>query len=123
MNVYEGAAINVLNKINEFGRSVTINSPASDDLPVFNPQDFSFSEGGEDSQVVSAMFTRFDIKEIDGTAIKRDDKRLLIPAEGLDLELSTDSTITDGSDTYQVISFQELKPASKTVMYTVQVRK
>ncbi len=118
---YDRAANTTLEKISKYGRDITLT--ISDDDEVYDPATDTFTASGSDDYTVKGLFTNFSKMDIDGELIKRSDKRVLIAASSLSQAPDTDDKITDGTDVFNVINTEELKPGDTPILYMVQVRK
>lgn len=67
-------------------------------------------------KVLQSIFTT---NEIDGTLVRRDDKKFLI---GSDHSPTIEMNLKDGDKTYSIISIQEVKPGPTLIMSKIQAR-
>jgi hypothetical protein len=72
---------------------------------------------------VYAAIVDYEIREIDGTNIRRTDQKAIISAEGLEIEIGTNDVLVMGEKSYNIISAQPLAPAGLIVIYQAQVRR
>lgn len=112
--------------ISKHGRSVTLaklsRTPEDSDQP-WRGTDPDPEVGYEFSLEVVAVFIDYNEDEIDGDAVRRGDKRLLVaakPVAGTDL-LKADCLLDDGS-VYGIIRGNLLKPGTTEILYDFQVR-
>ena len=114
--------------INENGRSFTLirkdqGNPTDPAMPWR-----SSTEVSEISFAVVGVFIEFEKDEVDGTIVKRGDKRLLIAAKDIDDQAPANTNvedydeITDGTVAYRIINAQVIEPGSLRIMYDLQVR-
>lgn len=71
---------------------------------------------------VSVIIIDYDIREIDGSNIRRTDQKALISADTLD-DLSTNDQLIFGGKIFTILNPQPLAPIGLTVMYQAQVRR
>lgn len=77
-------------------------------------------------QTVRGVFLGYERKDIDGTRIKEGDQRVLVPSvdtTGAAIAPTSDHVILRGSESWQVVSVKETKPADQIVYYALQVRR
>jgi uncharacterized ubiquitin-like protein YukD len=79
------------------------------------------SPTGAFSQLCYAVVLDYSGKDIDGTFIKRGDKKVLLEAKNI-LAPSTTSKISIGGILYTVIACYPINPAGTTVIYKIQAR-
>jgi len=70
--------------------------------------------------LVSGVVENYDVKEIDGTRILTNDRKLII--DGTVEVLMTDKIIIDGEPLGVIVNIAPAAPAGKAVIYTLQVR-
>jgi hypothetical protein len=71
--------------------------------------------------LVSGVVENYDVKEVDGTRIQADDRKLII--DGTVEPLMTDRIIVDGEVLGVIVNIAPTDPAGKAVIYTLQIRK
>jgi len=69
------------------------------------------------------VVTEYEDRDIDGTVIQVTDKKALISAEGLPVEIDQGMELVIGADEYDIINIDKIKPADVVVMYEAQIRK
>jgi hypothetical protein len=74
------------------------------------------------SENVSGVFTNYSRREVDGTKIQENDKRLFVPAQNLTADILTAHKVIDGTITYQVVDVRVVQPGPITIGYELQVR-
>jgi len=118
--LYTKLAAVALSQIQDKGRTVTLTTPGVD---VYNPAAGTFTPGTATTQTPKALFTNFTLKEIDGDLIRSDDKKCLIAATALTAPPTNKDTITDGSDVYQVLPIEQIKPGDTAIVYILRLRR
>lgn len=107
----EELARDAIEMIKESGRTVqrrVVTNTGSEFDPTFTSTDTP----------IQALFTNYSSREIDGTLIKVQDKKMLTTSE-----VKLNDCIVDGGVQYQVIPpLKELKPGNVVLLYTVNVR-
>jgi len=110
-----------LKQIDDKGRTIVI--PSVTDAGTFDPDTFTFVEGSTENNSVKGLFTNFRAQDVDGTTIKREDKRVLIAATSLDSAPTPSDVIIDGDVEYEIINCDTLMPGDVPILYMVQVRR
>jgi len=100
------------------GRSVSIVSKGSA-VDALRPWDGA-SDGS--TATTTGVFTNYTRREVDGTKIQANDKRLFIAAANLTGDIMNASKVIDGSVTYQVINVRVVQPGPVVIGYDLQVR-
>lgn len=118
MSFYENIAATALRLISEKGRNVTYRAFTTGN---YNPATGSVSGDSTTDTTVKMVVTRVVTQNIDNSTLQRGDRLLLIAA-GVVVPNEKDR-IVDGSDTFQIISVEEIKPADTAIVYKLQVRK
>lgn len=86
----------------------------------FDPATGTIAGGSKSSSTIKAVVTEYKDYQIDGDAIKRGDKELLIDADSLpDIK---DALTIDSID-YQIVNINPLSPGDTILLYKVQVRR
>lgn len=114
--------------INENGRSLTLLRKDQGN-PVDPAKPWrSSTEADEIEFSVVGVFIEFEKDEVDGTIVKRGDKRLLIAAKDIDDQSPANTNvedydeITDGTVVYRIINAQVIEPGDTRILYDLQVR-
>ncbi len=103
------------------GRSITIKTRGATVDPA-KPWDGASSTGGS-SQVLTGLFLEYNRREIDGTKIQAHDKRMLVAAKQVTLDINNASRVTDGSVDYQVVGpVRTVQPGGTPLLYELQLR-
>lgn len=109
--------------INANGRDVTIvqkdRTPADAGKP-------HRAGGSSDTSVgpVKAVIVPFNADDVDGTLIRRDDKRAFVAANDTGVSLIEKfDTITDGSDTWRIEAVVVINPGATRILYDIQLRR
>ena len=114
-----GSIVNVaVSQIADKGRSVILNRFTSG---TYNPSTGTVSGASRSSETVSAVVTDYKDNQIDGGAIKRGDKMLIISADQSPASLQ-DSFEIDG-DEYQIVNIESVSPSGVDIIYKIQVRR
>lgn len=86
----------------------------------FDPATGAISGASTASQAIKAVVVDYKDYQIDGDAIRRGDKQLLIDADSLpDMK---DAIELDSLD-YQIVSISPVSPSNVVMLYKVQVRR
>lgn len=116
MSFYEDMARTSLELISEFGKNVSIVNRSGAHNPI---------EGTvaivKNTSTAKAVQQNYSVKEIDGTTIKKGDKKYLLAASGLHEKPSVGMELVDEKN-YSIISVEEIKPADVPLVYFLQVR-
>ena len=114
--MYQALQTTAQSLISEFGRSVTLRrtNPGA-----YNAATHSHSGGSTVDRTVMAVFTAYKQTEIDGTIIQRGDSRVLIAG----YEPIKGDQIIDGTDVYNVIERETVKPGDVALLWKAQARK
>lgn len=105
--------------VRDNGRSVTLIK--HDNTPVDANKPWLGSVGSSVETTVTAVFGSYGLKETDGSLVQRGDKKLLVDGD-YNLDLSSYDQIKEGSNTWEIVGYSEVKPADVTVLYIIQVR-
>jgi hypothetical protein len=108
--------------INANGRDVTIvqkdRTPADANKP-------HRGGGASDTSVgpVKAVIIPFSADDVDGTLIRRNDKRAYVAANDTGVSLIEQfDTLTDGSDTWRIEAVDVINPGATRLLYDIQLR-
>jgi hypothetical protein len=77
---------------------------------------------------VVGVFIDFDKEDVDGTIVKRGDKRVLISAKDIDDEAPANPNIedydiiTDGSINWRIMNSNIIEPGNLRIMYDLHAR-
>jgi hypothetical protein len=69
---------------------------------------------------VLGVFENYDVKEIDGTRIQTNDRRLIV--DGTVEPLMTDRIVAGGESLGVIVGITPIMPADKAVIYMLQIR-
>lgn len=111
---YQAMAVLAERLIRENGRAVTHNSRISGS---YNPTTGAVTGTSEVSATIRGAFVSNIAQFIGGEATQAGDKVMLTATA-----VAMNDTVTDGGQTYQVISYEEIKPADVAVYYRVLLR-
>jgi len=70
----------------------------------------------------NGVITNYSAYEIDGTVIRRDDRKVLLAAGGLAVVPTTADTLTIGGVELAIMHVEPIAPSNDPIIYTVQVR-
>lgn len=71
---------------------------------------------------VGAVFD-YDARDIDGTLIMSDDRRVYASVNGLPDSITTAAKLTFNGDAYNIVTVKKLDPSGINVLWELQVRK
>lgn len=106
--------------IDRYGADLTINLwyPGTSANPIeeAEPVKFEFPTKG--------LFTHFDHSLVNGTYIRKEDRRVVVAAQTLgDFEARIrGSILTAAGRIWQIVDIQELAPDENVILYSIQVR-
>jgi hypothetical protein len=108
-----------LSLIEKFGATATIKRPAT----TAGAGAWNVSSQVSVTEIGKAVRTEYGLYNIDGSAIKVGDIKLLLAAKDLALIPTQGDILTFASIDYQVINIDPLAPADVIVVYKVQLRR
>lgn len=118
MTLYKRLAAVAQAQLSGKGRAITLRRA----ITSFDPQTGVTSQSVTDHGA-HGLFTAYRIDQIDGSAVQRGDRQLLIAADGIPLSPDTgDRIVTDGEE-WQVVSVETLAPGDRAVLYRLQIRR
>lgn len=106
--------------ITEFGTAITMRREKTDTSKT-NPW-----EGQTDSvttYVTVGAFLKDEPKEDEKTLLKRDYKRVLVPAKDATFVFELTDLLVEGSDTYEILDMEIVDPGGTIIMYDMRVAK
>lgn len=107
--------------IARFGRAVTVRRKAvSGATEAWNPSTGTVTTT---DYPATAVITEYAAREIDGTLIRREDRRVQLSTEGLNITPTTADALIVGSDVLAIVNVAPLEPGGTVVLYELQVRK
>lgn len=107
------------NLISKFGAPITLVATSS----VQNPEKWKAPIQSTTSVDLKAVSADYKEKYIDGSMIKRGDKKFLIAAKGVMLEPDMTGWIIDNiGSKWNIVKVSTTVPGSDKILYTVQVR-
>lgn len=121
MAEYDSAVATALRLINLKGKTVTFKTKGlttPDANEPWNKTKGSPTPIGTPKAVEVSLQRKYANRE----NIRETDIQLLVAASGLGFVPSTDHLVDIGSDTYQVVAVDRLKPGDQDIMYTVILR-
>lgn len=105
--------------LERFGRSVSLRRTTVSGGDAWNP-------GGGTATTVNhaatAVVTEYDAREIDGTLIRREDRRVILSTEGLSVTPATSDKVVVGATVYAIVNVAPLEPGGTVVLYEIQAR-
>ena len=104
------------------GRTVTLQNRTTTPVDVNKPWLGTTASGTSVS--VTAVILDYDNDQVDGTLVQAGDRRALVADDDIDdFDISAGTTtLIDGSNTYSIESVMPIQPATKAVIYTLQLR-
>lgn len=90
---------------------------------VFDPVTGATAPGTEEDHETVGVLVKYSDQEIDGTKIRRGDRRLIIAAEPLSIEPTTADRVTANGVQYTIEDAPAANPAGTPIVYYLQVRK
>jgi len=82
--------------------------------------------GTSDTDVgpLKGVLVPYESKDVDGTLVRREDKRALIAANDTNPDLIEQfDSVVDGSDVWRIVSVETLNPGDVRLIYTLQLRR
>tara|TARA_Y100000296_G_scaffold83214_1_gene113621 strand:+ start:2005 stop:2382 length:378 start_codon:yes stop_codon:yes gene_type:complete len=79
--------------------------------------------GPDEEYVCTCLFAGFTLKEREAGPVEQGDVKLMIAADGLDIEPKTDDRVRVGSETYQIKEVMPLNPGGVVIYWTVRAGK
>lgn len=116
---YNEIAQDALTSIQEAGRSFSITRSTG----TFNPATNVITGPAPITYNIPGVMTSFANRDIDGEVIRLQDRKILLAAAGLPIVPNTSDKVTDGSDVWNIINVEEIRPASIPILYKIHVRK
>lgn len=120
MTFYASMAAVTLAQIADKGRDITLIQPLTQ--PIWNPITGRMTDATASTVTVKAVVTDVTTREVNDTLIKAGDRWYLIAASSVDFEITQSSKITDGTQDYNVVSVNTIKPADTDILYKLQCR-
>lgn len=117
---YEALAKTALDQIAGAGRLVDLIYQEQGD---YKPQTDTFNNQHANTAVVRAVLSDFQASQIDGTIIRREDKKALVAADGLKYVPSTSDLIIDGEIQYTIVNVETIAPGDVVLVYKLQLRR
>lgn len=122
-DILDGAA-EALAVVTEIGETVTLNKTEPGEYDPVTGQ----VGGATVTQTAKAVLDNYSLQSSgtqysDGSMILRDDKKFLIPADGLAWAPTLETTITAAGQLWQVVSISTLNPTGAVLAYEIQGRR
>ena len=103
----------------DVGRAIMISrTPATS----YNPADGSVMQGAVQTWTTRGLFLNYKDDLIDGTNVKRGDRRLYLKIKGLTYRAAVGDKVTASTDSYMVVNFKTIELGGTTVIFIMQVR-
>jgi len=115
-----GAFVSMANKlIKEFGQVGSLRKPGAATGPAYDP-----TPGASVDRAAEFAITKFSAMEIDGTRVTSQDKKVLMSVNSLVDDPSTDEQLIEADGTaWSIMNIDAIRPAEKTVLWVLQVRR
>lgn len=107
-------------QIADKGRSVSL---VFETQGTYAPATDTFTGQTSSSQTVKMVITNYRKNEMDETMIKIGDRQGLLAPDNLLRAPKTGDTVTDGAETFAIVSIEEIKPGDTTLLYKLQLRR
>jgi hypothetical protein len=108
--------------IAEAGTTLTFISQSGVDVDPNRP--WAGKTVSDTSKPVIGVILDYKDEEVDGVLIERGDRVVIVGSSEFDGEDMKDyARISDGVDEYEIIRYSEVKPATTSMIYKIQVRK
>lgn len=104
--------------ITEFGQDITLTRVTTG---TFNPATGAVTGDSETDSTIKALITDFSDFHIEGSAIQRGDKKVLIAGD-ITAPTVKDKLTISGTE-YMIINVNTISPAGTDVLYKLQVRR
>ena len=88
----------------------------------YNPATDSYTGSTWTSYTAYAVMSRYKERDVDGTLVKKGDKRMLIPAYNLTVTLEEGDIIRHSSKDWRVVDPNPIEPDGTVIIYKAQVR-
>lgn len=103
--------------IARFGRSAELRR-AKAHGPAYDP-----TIGPDDYCPVTVVLGEYAVKEIDGTLIKAEDRKVTMSTEGVTITPETSDRLLIGSTLYDIVTIKPLEPGGTVLLWKMQVRR
>ena len=117
---YANIAQNALTTIQANGTAYTLRNVSGE---TYDPATNAVTGGSTEDETVYGILTNYKQHQIDGQNVKRDDKMLLLAAQGITGEVTTASKIIQNSDTWNIVYGETINPGGTVLLYRLQVRR
>ena len=105
--------------IERFGQLGSIQRPGTPTGPKHNP-----TPGAPTSHPARFVIVDYSSREIDGTRIKATDKKALMSPGSLTIDpATTDRLVEADASSWSIVGVETLRPATTTLLHTLQVRR
>lgn len=103
--------------IDRFGYDIVLKR--TNDGGSYDPATGTVTAGETTTATVRGVFINYNERDVDGTSVLMDDRKLLLQARGLTMVPETGDTL---DDEVQIISVRTIKAGSTVIAYTCQTR-
>lgn len=104
----------------DVGRAVTISrTPGT----AYDPSTGAVTSGTPQTFTTRGLFLDYKDSLIDGTNVKRGDRRLYLKIKGISYVAAIGDTVVAGTDRYAVVNFKTIELGGAVVIFILQVRK
>ena len=115
---YDATKVSAAKAIKKSGVAMTLNHKGT--TAATNPWDSPTET--TTAYPCNGVITNYSAHEIDGTVIRRDDRKVLLAAGGLAVTPTTADTLTIGGVELAIMHVEPIAPSNDPIIYTVQVR-
>lgn len=115
--VYTRAVSTVAAKLAKYGKDVALSRAT---VGAYDPNTGAAS-AATSAQAGRAVELSYSARDIDGTNVRRGDRRLLLSPVGISMPLKGDNCTVDGV-AHAVVSVEVVRPADVVLYYVVQLR-
>jgi len=119
---YSQDKLDAYNSIKDAGVAITVRRLPSGGT--YDPVTDSYT--GTSATVTTstyAVFTLYNERYVDGAVIQLGDRKALIPAYGLTIELQPGDQVVHGSEVLNIIEPNPVAPSGDPILYKAQARK
>lgn len=120
MGFYEQRAAAALRLITKYGVSATIRRVTKGD---YNAATGSRSEATVLEYPCKAIVEEYELKEVDGSIIKLEDRKIIVAAQGLAIRPDSGDMVVMSATTLQIVKNWPTSPGGVDIIHTLQVRR
>ncbi len=104
------------------GRAVSI-VRVVDGAPADPAKPWDLPAASRTDHATHGLFTAYERRIVDGTLIRADDQKVLIPAQGLAIAPTTKDRLEDDGSEWRILSVKPLRPGDSVILYELHVRR